>query len=184
MLCDLCGKKEANVHLTEIIDSQSRELHLCGGCAKKKGTAVGEEFGLSGLLAGLTDLGTKKKDAGKTRKISCPRCGMTYEDFRKSGRLGCGVCYQSFRVLLAPLLRRIHGSIQHAGKTPPVISPAQKRTRTLRLRKQDDQVKLKVLLKKAIAMEEFEQAAELRDQIKGLKSKSAKQGRKHGRPSE
>ena len=49
----------------------------------------------------------------------CPRCGMTYERFRKHGRFGCSDCYAAFSSELERLFKRIHGSRRHAGKAPP-----------------------------------------------------------------
>ena len=179
MLCDLCGKQEANVHLTEIIDGESRELHLCQTCAHKKGVDAPEASDLSGLLAGLTDLGAAKEKLSKTAsKLICSRCGMTYEDFRKSGRLGCAGCYSSFKVLLSPLLRRIHGSTHHVGKKPALIVERKKKTRAAGAKHPDDLTRLKTQLKKAITAEAFEQAAELRDRIQALKTKPKKRAKK------
>ena len=122
MLCDICSKTQATVHLTEIIDDKMTELHLCESCAQKKGAQMESHFGLADLLAGLADLGTQfttsktKKEA--KAKAKCSRCGLTYEDFKKVGRLGCGECYTAFKEALLPLLKRIHGSTQHYGKSP------------------------------------------------------------------
>ncbi len=172
MLCDLCGKQEANVHLTEIVGGESRELHLCQTCAHEKGIEEAAESGLAGLLAGLTDLGTtKEKTSRAASKLACSRCGMTYEDFRKSGRLGCANCYTAFRSLLSPLLRRIHGSTRHVGKSPVLAVDRKKKTRAAGAKRPDDAVRLKAQLKKAIAAEAFEQAAQLRDRIKAIKPK-------------
>ena len=168
MTCDLCGKNEAAVHLTEIINDQTRELHLCEGCAHEKGTAAAEQFGLAGLLAGLTEAGMKTGlRAGENPR--CARCGMTYQDFRKNGRLGCGACYESFHKYLAPLLRRLHGSVQYAGAlSPPTAGkPAGKAVPA------GSPARLKEQLKEAVAAERFEEAARLRDKIRVLRKKPA-----------
>ena len=170
MICDLCGKEKANVHLTEIIDDQSRELHLCEACAREKGASAAQDFGLADLLAGLTDFGTKME--GKEAKtISCPKCGLTYESFRKTGRLGCGGCYETFRRYLAPLLKRIHGSTQHVGRVPAA-------TVSKKVSKPEDPlIEIKEKLKSAVAAEAFEEAAQLRDQIRTLEGKSKRNTR-------
>ena len=113
MLCDICGKNPATVHLTEIVDENMTELHLCEECAQKKGAQMETHFGLADLLAGLADLGGQFTTTKKETKTKCPRCGLTYEDFKKIGRLGCGECYSAFKEILLPLLKRIHGSTQH-----------------------------------------------------------------------
>ncbi len=166
MLCDVCGKNPATVHLTEIIDEQMNELHLCEDCARHKSAAMEQQFGLSDLLAGMADF--EKPSANKEEEnvtVKCPACGLTYADFKKIGRLGCGECYDTFRKYLAPLLKRIHGSNQHIGKSParvktPVKLSKKKAGMTL--------PELKEQLQRAIQQEAFEEAARLRDQIKKL----------------
>ena len=88
MQCDLCTKKKATVHLTEIVDEQMSEMHLCEDCAREKSVQMEQQFGLADLLAGLTDFGKQIKESDKI-KLQCPNCGMSYDDFRKFGRLGC-----------------------------------------------------------------------------------------------
>ena len=164
MLCDNCGKKQATVHLTEIIDEQMTELHLCEDCARQKSAQMEQQFGLGDLLAGLTDLGKpgSKKEA-EAIEVKCPNCGLTFEDFRKIGRLGCSECYITFKKYLVPLLKRIHGSTQHIGKSPIRVGKG--------LKKKIDLQELRNSLQKAIETEAFEEAARLRDQIKELEKK-------------
>ena len=118
MLCDVCGKNPATVHLTEIIDDQMNELHLCEECAREKSAAMEQQFGLSDLLAGMAEVSKPSAKELETPAVKCPTCGLSYADFKKIGRLGCGECYTVFRKYLAPLLKRIHGSTQHSGKSP------------------------------------------------------------------
>ena len=172
MTCDLCSKNEATVHLTEIINDQTRELHLCEQCAKEKGSAAAQDFGLGDLLAGLADFGPKTEEGTKT-KLVCPKCGCTYDDFRKSGRLGCGTCYETFRRFLAPLLKRIHGSAKHEGKMPTVAVSAPSAV----VEGKEDLEVLKERLKAAVASESFEEAIQLRDKIRVLESKLKKKGK-------
>ncbi len=172
MMCDLCGKKKATVHLTEIVDGQMTELHLCENCAREKSAQMEQQFGLADLLAGLADFGKPVKNVEKT-KVQCSNCGLTYEEFRKLGRLGCSQCYVSFHDNLAGLLKRIHGSIQHLGKkpvnfkapTPVAPSPAGD---------EKDLGSLKAKLQKAIETENFEEAARLRDLIRSLEKGEGK----------
>ncbi|MDD2927745.1 MAG: UvrB/UvrC motif-containing protein [Candidatus Omnitrophica bacterium] len=166
MLCDICKKNEATVHLTEIIDEQMNELHLCEECARQKSIAMEQQFGLSDLLAGMTDFDKLEKEAEPVTGLKCPNCGLTYADFKKIGRLGCGNCYSTFSKYLGPLLKRIHGSTQHSGKYPFKI--------TRDLKKKVDTQELRIRLQKAIESEAFEEAAKLRDQIKGIENKKEK----------
>lgn len=166
MQCDLCGKKKATVHLTEIIDEQMSEMHLCEECAREKSVQMEQQFGLADLLAGLADFGKQTKEEKKLT-LKCSNCGLTYDDFRKFGRLGCSDCYQAFKAQLATLLKKIHGSSQHLGKTP-VQMPTEKRQQI------EDLQGLKKQLQQAILVEDFEKAAEIRDRIKKLENESSK----------
>ncbi len=162
MLCDICGKNQATVHLTEIIDEKMTELHLCEQCAQEKGAHMEQHFGLADLLAGLAEFGSQV-GTPEDLKIKCKNCAMTYEDFKKIGRLGCGDCYNTFKKNLAPLLKRIHGSNQHVGKSPL------RKAKAVKVR--DDLQQLKDKLQKAIQEEAFEEAVKLRDKIKILEQK-------------
>lgn len=170
MLCDVCGKNPATVHLTEIIDEQMNELHLCEDCARHKSAAMEQQFGLSDLLAGMADFEKPSSKEEETVTMKCHSCGLTYADFKKIGRLGCGECYNIFRRYLAPLLKRIHGSNQHIGK-----NPAKTKVITRLYKKKAGLEELKNQLQKAIRQEAFEEAARLRDQIKEMEGKKEKE---------
>lgn len=165
MLCDICGKNPATVHLTEIIDDQIDELHLCEECARQKNVQMEQQFGLSDLLAGLAefDKPTQEKEAAS---LKCANCGLAYSDFKKIGRLGCGECYSAFKKYLGPLLKRIHGSNQHLGKSPLKVAGRV-------LKKKIDLSSLRYKLQKAIEAEDFEEAAKIRDQIKELEKRQS-----------
>lgn len=160
MLCDVCGKNQATVHLTEIVDEQMNELHLCEECARQKSIEMEQQFGLSDLLAGLAEF-EKPGDADKEgTRLKCPNCKLTYADFKKIGRLGCGECYVAFKRQLGTLLKKIHGSSQHIGKSPVKVTPVTEKTMGLQ--------ELRDRLQEAIKEEAFEEAARLRDQIKEM----------------
>jgi protein arginine kinase activator len=170
MLCDVCKKNPATVHLTEIVDDQMTELHLCEECARHKSAAMEQQFGLSDLLAGMADFGGQAKNEEPV-SAKCPNCNLTYADFKKVGRLGCGECYNAFRKYLAPLLKRIHGSSRHVGKSPLKDKTASRNG----TRKKPDLEELKAQMQRAVQSEDFEEAARLRDQIKKISS-NAKEG--------
>ena len=160
MVCDACKQQQATVHLTEIVNDQMTELHLCEACANQKGAQVESHFGLADLLAGLADVAKTQEVEGEVSGKTCPSCGMTYEDFRKVGRLGCAECYPTFKRNLVSLLKRIHGSPHHLGKSPArLVKPAKAKL---------ELAEMKSRLERAIEMEEFEDAARLRDQIRQL----------------
>ena len=159
MVCDICGKNQATVHLTEIIDDQMNELHLCEECARQKSAQMEQQFGLADLLAGLADF-KKPAEEKEAIAVKCPECGLTYKDFKKIGRLGCGECYTAFKKYLAPLLKRIHGSSSHCGKSPFKTTPEVKEKANVQ--------ELRDMLQNAIEHEEYEEAARIRYQIRQL----------------
>lgn len=168
MLCDLCGKNQATVHLTEIVDNQMAELHLCEECARQKSVQMEQQFGLADLLAGLAEF-EKPQEEKEIIKLKCPNCNLAYADFKKIGRLGCSECYNTFKRYLNPLLKRIHGSTRHVGKAPLKLAGKTERKKT-------DVQELRERLAKAVEQEEFEEAARLRDQIKELDKQEKQQG--------
>lgn len=176
MLCDICSKNQATVHLTEIVDEQMTELHLCEECAKQKSLQMEQQFGLSDLLGGLVDFG-KHIEGKEPSKIKCPSCNLSYEDFKKIGRLGCSNCYSAFTRYLTPLLKRIHGSSLHTGKSPLGEAVEVKATRKPEFKKPESALQdLKNKLQEAIKLENFEEAAILRDKIKSIEEKKVSSG--------
>ena len=152
--CSMCNK-DANVHLTQIINNKIHKVDLCESCAQKKGVTDSEGFS-------LTDLFTKSPPDAIDEKLQlqCPKCGLSTVEFRRTGRLGCVNCYEVFRPLLLPMLEDMHEGISHKGKVP-----------TVALRRHSNQMQLKKLqdfLSQAIAEEAYEEAAKYRDQIREL----------------
>lgn len=162
MLCEDCNSKDATMRMTKIINGKKEEKNLCDDCAKKNESFSFEsDFSMPGLLASLLD-GNIASNMNITYKQNkkCPQCGSTYNNFKRSGRLGCGMCYNTFNELLYPLVKRIQGSTVHNGKIP------KKSGSTIRLRKNLNALKTK--LHELIVKEEFEEAASIRDEIRKL----------------
>lgn len=166
MTCESCHKNVATVHLTEIVQKQKRELHLCEECARGK-TDFSKGFSVSEFLGSLAIPQKKEpgKKASEKRKEEvlppCPSCGLTFADFRASGRLGCPNDYDHWKKSLLPLLEKIHGATQHTGKLPARLGPnVEEKDKVLATLRRD--------LSLAVQREEYERAAELRDKIKTL----------------
>jgi len=169
MLCDSCHENEATVHLTEIINNKMTKLHLCENCAREKSQEMEEHFGLADLLSGLADLvpgEEKTEEKIQDTGIKCPTCGFGFQNFRKMGRLGCPKCYDTFKEQLNPLLQKIHGSDMHLGKIPTKKEVVRNKATLVS--------ELKSRLEKAIELEEFEEAARLRDRLRSLTKKGKK----------
>lgn len=165
MVCNVCGQNEATIHLTEILNNQMMEVHLCEACADQKGADFKSHFDFNKLLASLADFGAELKSDRMT-KLVCKDCGMTYEEFGKTGRLGCAHCYQTFEKLLLPLIKRVQRDTKHTGKTPGKVAGETKQMLELR--------ELQERLKKSVQSETFEEAAKIRDRIKELQEKLKK----------
>jgi len=165
MMCDNCGAADAVFHLTEIETTRCSVAHLCEKCAAAKGLDTeGEEspdFPLTDFLAQIGGSDEEDDPAPAGDRDACSFCGLTFSAFRETGRLGCPHCYVTFEGHLKSLLRRIHGATQHAGKVylppDPTASEKQKRLEGLKRR-----------LQRAVSAENFERAAELRDEIRAM----------------
>jgi protein arginine kinase activator len=170
-LCENCGEREAVVHLTQIVDNTITTLNLCEPCAAEKGVETGghaAKFPLGDFLASLGE-GPSASGAATEAGAPCPSCGATLRDFRQTGRLGCAECYRAFEPQLRELLRRVHGNAQHvgeryrgAGAGEPVAAGESRRASG------DALPELRERLRRSIEAEDFEQAARLRDAIRGL----------------
>ena len=155
MNCDACKASQATVFLTQIVDGKMQKVNLCEACSKEKGVTDPTGFALADLLLGL-GAAQEMERGGTVQK--CPTCGFSQADFKKTGRLGCGACYQTFSEGLATLLKGMHKGTEHIGKIP---------ARALQSIQRDSQVRtLHRDLRKAVAAEDYESAARLRDQLK------------------
>lgn len=168
MICQECGKRPATLHFTKILNGDKNEFHICENCAREKGEMIpgtSNGFSIHNLLSGLLDFEPSSMAASKSQTIRCEHCGLTYSQFSKLGRFGCGSCYQSFSEKLDPLFKRVHGNTVHVGKVP-------KRTGGLiQYKREIDSLKKEMTAH--IEREEFEQAANIRDQIREIEKKIA-----------
>lgn len=154
-MCEECQKERATWHITTFIQGRPVQQHLCEECYRKAEGASGRADGaFASLIAAMVP---ELKDMPRRQ---CLSCGLDYLEFRQSMRLGCPRDYEAFEKPLEELLERIHGAIRHNGKVPPTAGRQEAvRSRVRSLRRQQ---------RKAIAEENYELAAELRDRIKRL----------------
>lgn len=155
MLCDKCGKNEANVYVEKTVNGHKEKYHLCSNCAEKMEGSLPFSFNISDFLSGFSSFGTMPTIA----EHKCSSCGMTFADFEEKGRLGCPSCYKDLKEELLPVIKRIHGSVKHTGEDNVVLN--------------DKEMKIqeyKAKLSEAILKEDFENAAVLRDKIKELEA--------------
>jgi protein arginine kinase activator len=162
IICEVCKKKQATVHLTNIEDNIKKEVHMCEECAQKKGFSVKTTIQLSQAVGQLAKLQSQEA-AEEEQDLQCEACGMTWGDFRSGGRFGCANDYVVFRSKLAALFRDIHaGEAQHVGKAPQGKHlDVQHRREVLACRRK---------LREAVEREAYEEAAELRDRLGQLEA--------------
>lgn len=165
MLCEECKQNEASYTLSVMVGEEVTTRHLCGDCMAKMNMNIASgniKSLLSSILSAITGNDNPKEEKAE---VVCPRCMTTLSAFTKSGHLGCPQCYEAFHEQLQPMLLQIHGRVQHAGRQPLCSEDAQRsRSRQEELTRQMEQ---------AIALEDFETAALLRDQLKALAEKEA-----------
>lgn len=156
--CDLCDKS-ATVHLTQIVSSKVHKVDLCEACAQAKGVTDPSGFSLSDLL--LKASLNPEVSGGALR---CESCGFSQSDFKKHGRFGCPVCYDTFKGMVDPMLDGMHKGSTHSGKVP--------QTALARKQLHERLTKLELDLTDAIKSERYEEAARTRDEISQVKQAS------------
>lgn len=187
MLCENCGENEATIHYTEIINGVRKEHHLCAECAKEFDFSgytniLSGEFPFVRLLTGLLSANNSVNKDNPMNHICCPQCNMSFEEFAKLGKFGCAECYNVFGPLIDDNMKRIHGDNVHKGRIykghnkttdgednikeniSDTVSKVNKADNT-----ESDIKELSARLKEAVLIEDFEEAARLRDAIKALK---------------
>lgn len=161
MQCDVCQQKEATVFYTHIVEGKMQKVNLCEACSKEKGVNDPMGFALGDLLQGMGAAQDIEKAATGTK---CPVCGFTQADFKKTGRLGCSACYDVFAEGLGLMLKNMHKGGEHTGKAPASF---------LKHSRHEAKIKsLQTSLDEAVAAEEYEKAAALRDQIRQIETGS------------
>lgn len=156
MKCQSCANP-ATVHLTDIVNGQKNETHLCQACAEKQNLFKKSEMNLPAILQNLIGQHVGQL-TDELARLTCPVCGIKYMEFRAEGRLGCPHDYEVFRAGLEPLLQRIHRATRHVGKVPP--------HKPLSVDARNELTELRRQLRSAVSEELYEEAARLRDLIR------------------
>jgi protein arginine kinase activator len=162
MICDSCGKNEANFHYTKIINGKMEEEHLCKECAfNHYDFDLNKPLSMDKFFTGLID--NKQESKEDKKDIKCRNCGLTYSEFKERGEFGCSKCYIEFKDKVEPLIRSLHGHNIHRGKIPK--SSDEK----IFLKREEKDLNLE--LESSIKREEFERAAVIRDELKDIRAK-------------
>lgn len=168
MLCQNCGKNEANTHIKQIINGDTAESHLCSECANHLGYSdifSGFDFSLSDFFGGFLSDALPGHRLGDVKR--CEKCGASFNDIIRDGRVGCANCYTTFYDRLKPSLQRIHGKTRHAGKISRNTAATPKEETA-----EEKATKLQAAMDEAVAAQNFEEAAKIRDELKALKGES------------
>lgn len=175
MLCKICNKNPATIHIQEIINGEKKSLHICAECAAKKSQSdpVLQGFNLAEMLYNLSGQIDMTQDEEHKDEVSsaepqhllvCDDCGWDTAKFRKTGRLGCAKCYQVFREILTSALKNMHRGAMHVGKRPGGSSNREAGKLMLEI------MNLQKELDELVQREEYEKAAIVRDKINALKT--------------
>ena len=177
MICQSCKERPASLHFTKTLNGEKTELHLCDKCAQEKGEqymfSQHPDFSIGNLLGGLLNLNTpfssQPAQYPQHKVLKCDSCQTTFQQFVNRGRFGCSHCYEAFQDQLTPILKRLqNGNTVHIGKIPTRIGG------TLHLKREIAELRAK--LQQTIEQEEFELAADIRDQIRSLEKKMLFEG--------
>jgi protein arginine kinase activator len=166
--CTACQKAIATIVVMDLTEGAvSGSQHVCAPCAEQLGLTQPKQQKFSSemledLLGGLTEAG-KGAAPRPTSGDSCPGCGLPAQDFRKKGRLGCPRCYDAFRADLMPLLQRIHEAQAHVGRLPTTLGELAEEPDHGR---DDGLSDLRRRLEDAVRGERYEEAAQLRDELR------------------
>jgi len=175
MICEFCKSNNANVHLIKIVNDNTEKINLCIECLKNFALFPEEEFfsDLSKILTKVFEVDIKIDEKSDTEKIfdgiiksknkKCASCNTGLNSIKSSGQVGCAHCYREFKDELTPIIKALHGSVKHIGKVPVISGTDIKIEKEIR--------DLEHRLKEEVIVENFEEAAKLRDTIKKLQKK-------------
>ncbi len=160
MLCENCKKNTATTHIRTVINGVVIEKNLCGYCAAMAGYS---KFVNNGFASMLTSMFSDELASATLKETRCECCNTRFSDIAESGKMGCSECYETFKNKLIPYLKRVHGTTEHIGKRL-----TDKKSELATVIEVDKKEKLREQMLKAVSEENFELAAQLRDEIKKL----------------
>ncbi len=161
MICERCHQKNATVFLTQMVNGQKIEVHLCESCAKEEEVMVyANNSSFQQFLSGLMQL-TGQEEPSNRSVGTCPKCHMSLEDFKRTSKLGCDECYTVFEPYVRPIIKSVHSGTAHTGKTPRrLYSKKEVEAELLNLQEK---------LQESIQKEDYLEAARIRDILKTMR---------------
>lgn len=171
MKCDRCGKDGACIHVVKVVKGKKLESWLCSECARKdqelnmfkvfNADDISVDDMINEIAGYINDINGISEIDEKT--LVCSNCGTTYSECKKTGLVGCSKCYEAFKNQILSELERMQGCNIYSGKIP------ERQCKEIIVKRALS--KLKHEMDKFIEVEEYEKAAEIRDQIKILQEK-------------
>ena len=178
MKCENCGKNNANVKYTQIINGEKKQMFLCEECSQKLGIndlhfnmPINFTSFLADFFNDMNDI-SLMPSLDDVNTIKCKKCGLTWDNFLHTGKFGCSNCYDDFELRIDPILRSMQGATNHVGRLGEVRQGNEvKQNLDDKIQKEENEnvrkiEKLKNDLKQAIKEERYEDAAKIRDEIK------------------
>jgi protein arginine kinase activator len=162
MRCDFCETR-ATVFLTQLVEGQMKKVCLCESCAKERGVTDPTGFSLADLLLGGSPPKPRRRRKSASNRRQCPECDFTIEDLRRVRRLGCAECYTAFADEVGQMVRGLHKGQSHSGKIPSGLAASHALHQRLE--------ELRQQLEQAVAAESYEEAANIRDEIRNIESR-------------
>lgn len=184
MKCVNCGRNDANIKYTRIINGKKTEMILCEECAKAEGIDdldFNMPIDFSNFISDFFEDDFMLPSFQLMKEQNCSKCGLTFESFVKSGKLGCSECYNVFSNKIDSVLKNLHGTSTHKGRAPKILNEKNKEnfignnenTKKQKIENETENKinNLNIKLQEAIKEERYEEAAKIRDEIKQLKGK-------------
>jgi protein arginine kinase activator len=169
MICEICGKNEATIYLTKIVNENKEQLNICIKCAEKisgfnviPDISAFSAVSFKNIFNGLMDYVYFNTEKTNKHNLICSNCGVSYSEFKEKGLLGCSRCYEDFKEALMPLIKEIQSDLKHLGKTPKSYESEILKNRLI--------LQLKEELQRSIILEEYEQSAIIRDKIRKIEN--------------
>lgn len=168
----MCRKKGSSGHYIQIaFGKKFVDLYVCEDCIKKLLDISGVDQGSLSQFSfdNLLKIFFTGKEFTIDNSKKCNICGCSFEDFQKSGILGCPECYEVFKEKIDPIIINYQGSNKHIGKSSKYkesIFFKQGYEKKEIEYNTDNKIQLKIELQKAIDEERYEDAAIIRDRIK------------------
>ena len=169
MLCENCGKREANVRYSENINGVKKEMHLCEECSRKLGITndmdIMPSLDFSNFFSGFFDEPGFTPLLSGIKELKCESCGSTFDDIVNTGKYGCPNCYETFEDRMDPILKKLQGANRHTGRLGKISDNKVKFEDVKENKTLSKKEQLQEQLKQAIQEERYEDAAKLRDEI-------------------